>query len=426
MINPSWQPGYSGANLFLRSRRMPQWFDSMQAKVGFSLLLLVFLAIPAFLLMVQNRYLLLYYLIYPVAASAGLYLHARGRTYSGSLVLVLSVYGVVVWMASLIGYARVTQLNWWIIALLPWVMFTERQRLGLYATSALPVLFSFAIPYLPQTEVPLLPAEQDFIKQILRVSVALGAFSCIYYLRRFYLDSERLRVLENEFYSNTLNAIPLPIIIKDGITLDYIFFNQAAQLTYDLKPRSPNSNATTFSESCAAAVSRLDQEVLRSVTYHIEPDENLVHQTGLHWHFRTYRIPLELSSSGRRLLITVSEDLRALNLVMRKAQENKELIAQVFHLLSPLFIHFASGIEKVTIANPAEQLTAWEGIEKELLAYLEFYLPRNPVPEEKHSLAHRFSVSGHEFDLYYGRLPQARDIFGIIVAARSVPTHDNP
>jgi len=405
---------------------MPQWFESMQAKVGLSLLLLVFLAIPAFLLMVQNRYLLLYYLVYPVAASAGLYLHARGRTYSGSLVLVLSVYGVVVWMASLVGYARVTELNWWIIALLPWVMFTERQRFGLYATSALPVLFSFAIPYLPQTASPLLPAEQDFIKQILRVSVALGAFSCIYYVRRFYLDSERLRVLENEFYSNTLNAIPLPIIIKDGITLDYIFFNQAAQLTYDLKPRSPNSNTTTFSESCAAAVSRLDQEVLRSVTYHIEPDENLVHQTGLHWHFRTYRIPLELSSSGRRLLITVSEDLRALNLVMRKAQENKELIAQVFHLLSPLFIHFASGIEKVTIANPAEQLSAWEGIEKELLAYLEFYLPRNPVPEGKHSLAHRFSVSGHEFDLYYSRLPQARDIFGIIVAARSAPTHDNP
>lgn len=426
MVNPSWQPGHSGANLFLRSRLVPQWFDSMQAKVGFSLLLLVFLAIPAFLLMVQNRYLLLYYFIYPVSASAGLYLHARGRTYLGSLVLVLSVYGVVVWMASLIGYARVTQLNWWIIALLPWVMFTERQRLGLYATSALPVLFSFAIPYLPPTESPLLPAEQDFIKQILRVSVALGAFSCIYYLRRFYLDSERLRVLENEFYSNTLNAIPLPIIIKDGITLDYIFFNQAAQLTYDLKPHSPNSNTTTFSESCAAAVSRLDQEVLRSVTYHIEPDENLVHQTGLHWHFRTYRIPLELSSSGRRLLITVSEDLRALNLVMRKAQENKELIAQVFHLLSPLFIHFASGIEKVTIANPAEQLSAWEGVEKELLAYLEFYLPRNPIPEGKHSLTHRFSVSGKDYDLYYGRLPQARDVFGIVVAARSMPTHDNP
>ncbi len=418
MIDPSWQPGHSGANLFLRRRQAASWIDNLQAKVGFSLLLLVFLAIPAFLLMVQNKYLVIYYLVYPAAASLGLYLRYRGQEYLGSVITVLSVYAVVVWMASLIGFSQVEILNWWILALLPWVMFTEKQRVGLWITSALPLVFSFFVPLMPAPESPLLPAEQDFIRQILRISVALGAFSCIYFLRQYYFDSERLRILENEFHSNTLNAIPLPIIIKDGITLDYIFFNQAAQLTYDLNPKTHNSNTTTFSESCAATVSRLDQEVLRSVTYHIEPDENLVHQTGLHWHFRTYRIPLELKSSGRRLLVTVSEDLRALNLVMRKAQENKEMIGQVFHLLSPLFIHFASGIEKVTIANPTEWLVPWQGLELEIINYLEYYLPRHPVSGGETRGAHRFPLAGRSFDLYCGQLPHSSDVFGLVIPAR--------
>lgn len=420
MIDPSWQSGRnSGANLFLRARRVSSWFDSIQAKVGVSLLLLVVLAVPAFLLMVQNRYLIFYYLFYPFAAALGLYLRSRGKNYLSSFVLVFSVYGIVLWMGSLVGYGSVTRLVWWILALLPWVMFSDRQRTGLYLTSAFPVLFSFAIPFMPQTVSPLLPAEQDFIRQILRISVALGAFSCVYYLRQYFLDSERLRVLENEFYSNTMNAIPMPIIIKDGITLDYIFFNQAAQLTYDLKPQSQNSNTTTFSESCAASVSRLDQEVLRSVSYHIEPDENLVHQTGLHWHFRTYRIPLELKSSGRRLLINISEDLRALNLAMRKADENKGMLKQVFHLLSPLLLHFATGIEKVTIANPPETMVGWQNLEESLVSYLEYYLPRNPVGENRDTAVHRFSVTGGTFDLYYGRLPESNDIFGIVITART-------
>jgi hypothetical protein len=418
VIDPSWQPGHSGANVFLRRRQTASWLDNPQAKVGFSLLLLVFLAIPAFLLMVQNKYLAIYYLVYPASASLGLYLRYRGKEYLGSIITVLSVYAVVVWMAVLVGFSQVERLNWWIIALLPWVMFTDKQRVGLWLTSALPLVFSFFLPLLQSPETPLLPAEQEFIRQILRISVALGAFSCIYFLRRHHFDSERLRVLENEFYSNTLNAIPLPIIIKDGITLDYIFFNQAAQLTYDLNPKTQNSNTTTFSESCAATVSRLDQEVLRSVTYHIEPDENLVHQTGLHWHFRTYRIPLELKSSGRRLLVTVSEDLRALNLVMRKAQENKEMIGQVFHLLSPLFIHFASGIEKVTIANPAEWLVQWEGLELEIIGYLEYYLPRHPVASDAPVGAHRFPLAGRRFDLYCGQLPHSKDLFGLVIPVR--------
>lgn len=410
-------PG-TGANLFLQRRHAPSWLDSIQAKVGFSLLLLVFLTIPAFLLMVQNRYLLWYYLIYPISASLGLYLLSRGKQYIASLIIVLSVYGVVVWLFSLIGFTPVVHLKWWIIALLPWVMFNEKQQAGLWFTSALPVAFSFVAPFLQSGGSVLLPAEQDFIRQILRISVALGAFICIYFLRQHYYASERLRVQENEFYSNTLNAIPLPIIIKDGITLDYVFFNQAAQLTYDLNPKVKNNNTTTFSESCATTVSRLDQEVLRSVTYHIEPDENLVHQTGLHWHFRTYRIPLELTSSGRRLLVTISEDLRALNLVMRKAQENKEMIGQVFHLLSPLFFHFALGIEKVTIATPAEWLKPWQGLELEIISYLEYHLPRHPMGTDDRAAPHRFPLAGRTFDLYYGALPQSGDIFGLVIPVR--------
>ena len=262
MADSSARPENPGTNIFLKRRGGPAWHDTIQAKVGFSLLLLVFLAIPAFLLMVQNRVLLFYYLIYPLTASAGIYLRYRGRDYLSSIIIVLSVDGVVVWLASLTGFTPHSPLTWWILALLPWVMFSEQQRFGLTLMCALPLGLSFAIPYFPPVQSPLLPAEQEFIRQILRISVALGAFSCIYYLRKHYLESEKLRVLENEFYSNTLNAIPLPIIIKDGITLDYIFFNKAAQLTYDLRPAAPNSNSTTFSESCAALVSRLDQEVL--------------------------------------------------------------------------------------------------------------------------------------------------------------------
>ena len=410
-------PG-TGANLFLQRRHAPSWLDSIQAKVGFSLFLLVFLAIPAFLLMVQNKYLVLYYLIHPAIVSFGIYLLYRGKQYIGSLVIVLSVYAVFVWMASLVGFSQLTPLNWWIIALLPWVMFTEKQRAGLWFTTALPVVFSFALPYMPAGDSRLLPAEQDFIRQILRISVALGAFCCIYFLRSLYYQSERLRLQENEFYSNTLNAIPLPIIIKDGITLDYVFFNQAAQLTYDLNPKVKNNNTTTFSESCATTVSRLDQEVLRSVTYHIEPDENLVHQTGLHWHFRTYRVPLELKSSGRRLLICVSEDLRAIDHVLQKAQKNHEMLSHVYHVLSPLLFRFELGSNRLSYISPESHPQAEEEIPEELCRYLEYHLPRHHTQASEKPGYHHFSLGERAYDLFYGYLSGGQELTCIVIEAR--------
>lgn len=404
-----------GTTRFLLAQRTDrQWTDAIPVKVGFSLLLLVILAVPTFLLLVQNSKLILYYLLYPPVPAFGLYLRYRGYEYLSSILIVVSVYAVVTWMAWLAGFDRVGLLSWWIIALLPWVMFSQKQRAGLTILTTLPVAFSFFVHYLPHYESPLLVAERDFMLQILRISVGLGAFSCIYFLREKLHETEKLRVLENEFYHDSLHAIPLPIIIKDGITLDFIFYNQAAQLTYDLKRDGVNSNASTFSTSCAAAVSRLDQEVLRSVTYHIEADENLVHQTGLHWHFRTYRIPLELKSSGRRLLIFVSEDLRAIDHAIRKAQKSGEILDHVYHLMSPVLFRFDVSAGKISFMKPETLSVPATDLSGEMQNYLQYYLSRN------HSIAsatpgqHSFTLDNRAFNLFFGYLRAGSELTGVL------------
>lgn len=408
-----------GTTRFLLAKRSAgQWTDAIQVKVGISLLLLVILAVPTFLLLLQNSALLLYYSFYPALTGLGLYLRYRGYEYLSSATIVLSVYAVVTGLAWLAGFDRVSLLSWWIIALLPWVMFSQKQRAGLAIMTILPVAFSFTVPYLPHYESPLLPAEREFVLQILRISVALGAFSCIYFLREKLHESEKLRVLENEFYHDSLHAIPLPIIIKDGITLDYIFFNQAAQLTYDLTPGAPNSNATTFSPSCAASVSRLDQEVLRSVTYHIEADENLVHQTGLHWHFRTYRIPLELKSSGRRLLINVSEDLRAIDHVLRKAQKSGELLDHVYQLISPVLFRLDIPTEKISFVYPESLSAPAPQLSAELENYLQYYLSRNHGMAATAPGYHNFTLGNRSFDLFFGYLNAGNTLTGVLTEAK--------
>ena len=404
---------------FLLSKRPRHtWTDALQVRVTFALLLLVVLAIPTFFLLVQNTRLIFYYLIYPPFVGLGLYLRYKGYTYLSGFVICLSVYAIVAWLAWLAGFDRVTHLSWWIISLLPWVMFSREQRFGTAIMTLVPVAASLATPYLPPHDSPLIAAEREFVLQILRISVALGAFSCVYFLREKLFEAEELRVLENEFYHDTLHAIPLPIIIKDGITLDFLFFNKAAQLTYDLKPGVVNSNDTTFSDASATAVSRLDKEVLRSVTYHIEADENLVHQTGLHWHFRTYRVPLELKSSGRRLLICVSEDLRAIDHVLQKAQKNHEMLSHVYHVLSPLLFRFELGSNRLSYISPESHPQAEEEIPEELCRYLEYHLPRHHTQASEKPGYHHFSLGERAYDLFYGYLSGGQELTCIVIEAR--------
>jgi hypothetical protein len=399
------------ARIFLSEIRPQQWFETVPARVSFSQLLLVFLAIPTFLLLVHDSRLLLYYAIYPVTTLFSLYLRYRGKEYLSSLVMICSVYGVVLWLCWLIGFSQVHELQLWIIALLPWVIFSDKYRLTIVILSLLPVIFSLLMKYLPELSSPLFPAERGFVSQMLDFSVALGALSCVYYLRQQATTNEQKRLLENEFYANTLNSIPLPIIIKDGITLDYILYNRAAAMTFDLKPDCRHSNQTTFSEACAAAVSRLDHEAMRSVSYHIEPDENLVHQTGLTWHFRTYRIPLELKS-GRRLLITVSEDLRAIDLMLRRAEQAHTTLTAIISLLSPMLLRYERKSMKVNVAesNPGE-------IPSDILAYLEFFFSRNQ-PQTAGG-QHTFQLGGQRFLLCYGPIPRQEDLHAIIIKLQS-------
>jgi len=403
---------HTDARVFLSGARPEQWFETVPARVSLWLLSLVFLAIPTFLLLVNESWLLLYYAIYPVVTIFSLYLRYRGKEYLSSLVMVFSVYGVVLWLCWLIGFPQVHGLQLWIIALLPWVLFADQYRLSMAILSLLPVIFSLVMNYLPELPSPLFPAERGFVSHMLDLSVALGALSCVYYLRQQATTAEQQRLLENEFYSNTLNSIPLPIIIKDGITLDYILYNRAAAMTFDLKPDCPHSNQTTFSEACAAAVSRIDQEVLRSVTYHIEPDENLVHQTGLTWHFRTYRIPLELRSSGRRLLITVSEDLRAINVLLRKAEQTNATLSSITSLLSPLLLRYDRREQKVQTL-----LSQMEGVQTDIVAYLEFFFARKPVPLSAGQ--HSFQLGNQRYLLCYGPVPQQEDLHGVVIALNS-------
>jgi hypothetical protein len=405
----------SDINFIFRQDQEISWMDSIQAKVAVSLILLVFLAIPGFFLMLQNASLILYYLVYPAMSALGLYLIYRGKKQWGSAVVTLSVYGVVAWMASLVGIATISKLNWWIISLLPWVMFEKHQRMGLITVSLIPIIFSFYAPYIPETASSLLPAEREFLRQILRISVALGAFSCLFFLRQAYYELKDRRRLENEFFSNTLNSIPLPIIIKDGITLDFLFFNTAAQLTYDLNPVAQNSNRSIFSESSAASISRLDQEVLRSITYHIEPDENLVHQSGLHWHFRTYRIPFQLHSNGRRLLISISEDLRALKLMTRRAEERNEILGLIFRLSSPLIVRFDRKTKTISVVNPSETMESWQAIKEGVTEYLERYLLQKGESLTRSTDIHRFTLQNRRFDFYHALDENGAIIQGMVM-----------
>lgn len=399
----------SGARNFLSAIRPARWFETVPAKVSLSLLLLVTLAIPAFLLLVQEARLLLYYAGYPVAALFSFYLRYRGREHLSSVIMILSVYGVVFWMCWLIGFAQVNELKLWILALLPWVMFSEQQRISVTLLSLIPVALSLSLRFLPEIPSPLYPAEREFVAEMLKISVAVGAFSCVFYLRQQHTTTERKRVLENEFYSNMLNSIPLPIVIKDAITLDYVFFNSAAELTFDLQAGQRHSNQTTFTEACASAVSRLDHDVLRSVTYHVEPDESLVHQTGLTWHFRTYRIPLELRSSGRRLLMTLNEDLKAVNTILRRAEEAQRTLSGIMTLCSPLLVRYDGEKQKLFIlAAPAGLPTG------EINAYLEFFFSRGlALPAAGQ---HSFQLGGTRYIVFYGQLAQDSDLHGMVLA----------
>lgn len=406
----------SDARVLLAEIREPQWHETVAARVSFSLALLVFLAIPTFVLLVNDTSLLLYYSLYPVLVAFSLYLRYRRYDYWASLTMTLSVYGVVSWLAWLTGLSRVSELELWIVALLPLVLFDSSSRLTTGFLAVLPVGFSFSLGFLPPLHSPLLPAERDFIAQMLKISVAMGAFSCVYYLRRQYIAANEKRSLENEFYSHTLNSIPMPIIIKDAITLDYVFYNDAAAMTFDLRPGLRHSNQTTFSESCAAAVSRLDYEVLRSVTYHIEPDENLVHSTGLTWHFRTYRIPLELKSNGRRLLVTVSEDLRAVNLLLRRAEETQKLLNQVMELSAPLLVRYDHRQRKVHTVEAGSPPSG----HAELGAYLEFFFSRNPISTTGQ---HLFQLGAQRYLLFYGQ-GGAGGVEGMVIALHGEHTQE--
>lgn len=402
---------FSDARVFFAEIRQPQWHETVAARVSFSLLLLVLLAIPTFLLLISDTILFLYYCLYPLTAIVSLYLRYRGYDYYASLTMTLSVYGVVLWMSWLIGLSQVGELELWIIALLPLVLFDAKSRFTAGFLAILPVGFSISLDFLPESHSPLLPAERDFIAQMLKISIAAGAFSCIYYLHRQYVAIERTRTLENEFYSHTLNSIPMPIIIKDAITLDYVFYNNAAAMTFDLKPDLRHSNHTTFSESCAAAISRLDHEVLRGVTYHIEPDENLVHQTGLTWHFRTYRIPLELKSNGRRLLVTVSEDLRGVNLLLRRAAETQQLLGQIVQLSSPLLVRYDRASQKIRTIET--EFLADQGAQAEILAYLDFFFSRTPISSAGQ---HTFRLGERHYLLFYGPKAAPSDLQGMVIA----------
>ncbi|MBS0618907.1 MAG: hypothetical protein JSR44_12010 [Spirochaetes bacterium] len=406
---------YQAIGHILSAQRSLLWFDTLQAKVGFILLLLVFLAIPAFFLMVKNTMLVVYYLAYPVFSIFGLYLRARGREYLANTVTVTSVFGVVAWLAWLADMKYISPLSWWILTLLPWVMFTDKQRFGLFFYSALPLAWSFIALHVQLPTSPLLPAEREFTREILNLSVGLGAFSCIFFLRRQYLQSEESRQTEADFYTDTLHAIPLPIIIKDGITLDYLFFNEAARMTYDLNRNKLNTNATTFSASCSAAVSRLDHEVLRSITYHIEANENLVHQTGIHWHFRTYRIPLESKDNGRKLLIAISEDLRALDVVLRQAERNHKSLDAICRLMHPILFHYDLRENQLQFDEPLAN-EGRSAIHPALARYVEYYVPRLTQHLPITTL-HRFSVEDGDYIMFHAFVRERQQFSGVIFRA---------
>ncbi|HRP68761.1 MAG TPA: hypothetical protein PLY93_04460, partial [Turneriella sp.] len=296
-------------SLLLRPRQTAsQWFDDVASKVTLALFTLIVLAIPSFFLILQNKYLLLYYIAYPTTMGLALYLRTLKKECLSSIVTIIGVYGVVVWLAVLVDIKSISYLVWWIISLLPWVLFTEKQRVWLLLTAALPILFSFLSTSIPLPQSPILPAEQDFLRQMLHISVALGAFSCIYFLKSALNQSEKQRTLENELYNLCFNSIPLPVIIKDAITLEYIYFNTAAQMTFGLSQDRLYSNAILFSESCATHISLLDRDTLKTMAYHIESEERLEYiNSEIYWRFRTYRIPLLLQESRRRILLTVYE-----------------------------------------------------------------------------------------------------------------------
>lgn len=390
------------------------WFTSVPALVSFVLLSLVILIIPIALLLVHTSWVLLWYAGYPLLIALSLFLRYKKFYYFSSILAIVGVYGILVWLMWLMGFEKATPLMCWVVALLPWVLFDDERTVTAIFLSAFPVAFSFVVHDLPKGERILFPAEQELVKQILNISIALGAFSCIYALRRQYWRLKKRRSIESEFYSTILDSIPLPIIIKDGVTLEYVYFNEAAELTYDLARGSIQSNKTTFAEASATAVSTLDREALRSVSFHLEGEESLVHQTGLVWKFRTYRIPLQIQSSGRRLLVTISEDLRAMQLLMEQAEENRAFTQKMTHLLLPLVLRFDPLTQHLAVLRSLHPRFENNFLRQSVINYIEERFVEQGIPSA--ATQHLFQIDGARYIVFYGKLPQSEDCHAVVLA----------
>ncbi|MBV6493130.1 MAG: hypothetical protein LDLANPLL_01145 [Turneriella sp.] len=305
-------PNKSSTNLSMlytpqRQKNLFAPLDSIAIKVTFALFTLILLAIPSFFFIFKNISLLAYYAVYPLLLTLGLYLRFRKKEYLSGLVTIVGVYAVVFWISILSNIQQTSHLMWWIISLLPWVLFTDRQKVGLVVTALLPIVFSFFIGEINLPKSPLVPAEQDFVRRLLYISVAVGAFACIFFQRQSLSAIEHARAEENDFLVTAFETIPFPILVKDGITLEIISFNSAAKDIFGLSPEKTYSNTDIFTARSAAAVSVLDNETMQSMAYHVEEKEHLESISGMHLYLRSSRIPLILKKSGRRLLFWVFE-----------------------------------------------------------------------------------------------------------------------
>ncbi|MCX7633357.1 MAG: PAS domain-containing protein [Turneriella sp.] len=380
----------------------------MASRISFVLFILVAAMLPGFLLVIQDRSLFFYYLVYPAAITYSIYLRYRQHTYAANLLLVIAINAVVVWLIWLSNPQRNEPLRLWILSLLPWVIFEEPLSFTLVFCSLVPVIISLLLSTIELKQSPLLPAEQDFVRQMLGISLAVGAFASIYFLRRQFFRAKQDLTLERAFYLYALNTIPLPIIVKDGITLDFVFWNRAAALTFGLPEERRVSNYTLFTDWCAAAISQLDHEVLRGESVHIEPEEHLMDKNGVAWHFRTYRVPLRLPGTGRKLLLSISEDLRAINKLLQHAEEVQKILSGFVALAQPIFVRYG-------IAGQELEFMHWGAAPAATDAEFNRYLVSFFSALQEANGRHRFQIAGQDYLLFYGKTTEKSTIAGIII-----------
>jgi len=350
--NPDLSPRLS--RLFAK-RGFTPLFTQTPTFISLSLLGSALIFAPFFALI--NRFDLLgYYAIFPPLVILAFIFHLKGRTYLSSLLLVLSTYAVYVWFSWLLHFSHYLILHWVVVAVMPFVIFSlsRWKTIGILSLSAISMLVIFSW-LRKNTQSSLFEGEQARLFDLLTLVTGLGAFMFVFFLKRDYEGKYRQLNEEQSFFQQMFDSIPLPIIIKDGITLEYLYYNTAAELTFGIPHGDKITNNDVFISLSASSISQLDRQTLLKGGTSLQQEEIMVMKDGLQWTFRSYRLPLTVSFLKRTFLLHMTEDLHA-STFNQKKQARLDALNLVFEKFPLLVFKIDFAKDQIEFLTQSSQL----------------------------------------------------------------------